>query len=221
MPVKFLDANGDGTTDAAVSAIDFAVDHGARVINASWGGIDYTQPLYDAIAYANAHNVVFVTAAGNDGTDNDVVPSYPASLHLPNELSVAAVDSNGQLPSFSNYGPNTVDLAAPGVDILGDYPTALSASGLQVLSGTSMSTAYVTGVVALLEGLHPGLHGDPDRPADRRHHESAPEPGRQDHHRREWSTPTRLSPPPTPTSGRRSLPRTSITAPTARPLKGS
>ena len=155
MPVKFLDANGDGTTDTAVSAIDFAVDHGAKVINASWGGIDYTQPLYDAIAYANAHNVVFVTAAGNDGTDNDVVPSYPASLHLPNELSVAAVDSNGQLPSFSNYGPNTVDLAAPGVNILGDYPTALAASGLQVLSGTSMSTAYVTGVIALLEGLHP------------------------------------------------------------------
>jgi len=155
MPVKFLDSNGNGTTDQAVSAIIFAVNHGAKVINASWGGINYTQPLRDAIAYANAHNVVFVTAAGNNGTNNDLIPSYPASLRLPNELSVAAVDSNGQLPSFSNYGAHTVDLAAPGVNILGDYPSILSANGLQVLSGTSMATAYVTGVVALIEGQHP------------------------------------------------------------------
>ncbi len=155
MPIKFLDSNGDGTTDRAVSAIIFAVNHGAKVINASWGGLDYTQPLYDAISYANAHNVVFVTAAGNDGTTNDFFPSYPASFRLPNELSVASVDSNGQLASFSNYGAQTVDIAAPGVDILGDYPTNLSSNGLQVLSGTSMSTAYVTGVVALLAGIHP------------------------------------------------------------------
>lgn len=155
LPVKFLDATGVGTTDDAVSAIYYAVNHGARVINASWGGIDYTQPLDDAIAYANAHNVVFVTAAGNEGVDNDTTPSYPASIRLPNTLSVAAVDSNGQLPSFSNYGSATVDIAAPGVGILGDYPTSLSASGGQILSGTSMSTAYVSGVVALLAGLHP------------------------------------------------------------------
>ena len=155
MPVKFLDSNGEGTTSEAVSAIYYAVNHGARVINASWGGIGFTQPLDDAIAYANAHNVVFVTAAGNDGTDNDLVPSYPASLRLPNELSVAAVDANGQFPSFSNYGPQTVNLAAPGVSILGDYPTSLSASGYQVLSGTSMSTAFVTGVAALLVSQHP------------------------------------------------------------------
>ena len=155
MPVKFLDSNGEGTTDAAVSAIDFAVNHGARVINASWGGVDFTQPLEDAVAYANAHNVVFVTAAGNESADNDVVPSYPASLREPNELSVAAVDANGQFPSFSNYGPNTVDIAAPGVNILGDYPYALSATGFQVLSGTSMSTAYVSGVAALLASEHP------------------------------------------------------------------
>ena len=145
MPVKFLDSSGVGTTDEAVSAIYYAVNHGARVINASWGGIDFTRPLADAISYANAHNVVFVTAAGNEGANNDVVPSYPASIRLPNELSVAAVDANGQLPSFSNYGANSVDIAAPGVSILGEYPTAFSANGLQVLSGTSMSTAFVSG----------------------------------------------------------------------------
>ena len=157
LPIKFLDANGVGSTDRAVSAIYYAVNHGAKVINASWGGIDFTQPLRDAVAYANAHNVVFVSAAGNEGTNNDSTPSYPASLRLPNELSVAAVDSIGRLPSFSNYGPRTVDLAAPGVSILGDYPIAFSANGLQVLSGTSMSTAYVSGVAALLAGAHPEL----------------------------------------------------------------
>ena len=157
MPVKFLDSNGNGTTDAAVSAIIYAVNHGARVINASWGGLDFTQPLYDAISYANAHNVVFVTAAGNDGTDNDVVPSVPATFRLPNELSIAAVDANGQLASFSNYGPQTVDIAAPGVDILGDYPTNFSSNGLQLLSGTSMSTAFVSGVAALVAGQFPNL----------------------------------------------------------------
>ena len=104
MPLKFLDANGNGSTDDAVAAIYFAVNQGAKVINASWGGVDYSGPLDDAIAYANAHNVVFVTAAGNDGTDNDFVPSYPASFRQPNELSVAAVDQDGNLASFSNYG---------------------------------------------------------------------------------------------------------------------
>ena len=155
MPVKFLDSSGDGTTAQAVSAIYYAVDHGARVINASWGGIDYTQPLAQAIAYANAHNVVFVTAAGNEGSNDDIIPSFPASLRQPNELSVAAVDANGQLPSFSNYGATTVDLAAPGVSILGDYPTTLAANGYQVLSGTSMATAYVSGVAALIASQHP------------------------------------------------------------------
>ena len=155
MPLKFLDANGNGSTDDAVSAIYYAVNHGARVINASWGGVEYDSALNDAIAYANAHNVVFVTAAGNDGTNNDLTPSYPSSFRQPNELSVAAIDRNGALPSFSNYGATTVDVAAPGVDIISDVPTSLVASGLEDLSGTSMSTAYVSGVAALLAGAFP------------------------------------------------------------------
>lgn len=157
MPLKFLDANGNGSTDNAVSAIYYAVQHGAKVINASWGGVESTQPLNDAIAFANAHNVVFVTAAGNDGTNNDLIPSYPSSFRQPNELSVAAVDRNGRLPSFSNFGPGTVDIAAPGVSIVSDVPTFIDPSGLQILSGTSMSTAYVSGVAALVAGMNPSL----------------------------------------------------------------
>ncbi len=157
MPLKFLDSNGNGSTSDAVSAIYFAVAHGAKVINASWGGVGYYGPLADAIAFANANNVVFVTAAGNDGTNNDVVPSYPASFREPNELSVAAVDQNGALASFSNYGATTVNLAAPGVDIVSEVPTSIVPSGLESLSGTSMSAAYVSGVAALVAGVNPSF----------------------------------------------------------------
>jgi thermitase len=155
MPLKFLDQNGNGTTANAVSAIYYAVQHGAKVINASWGGQQFYGPLADAISYANAHNVVFVTASGNDGTDNDIVPSYPASYQMPNELSVASVDQNGNLASFSNYGVSTVNLAAPGVNIVSEVPTSIDPSGLETLSGTSMSTAYVSGVAALVASVNP------------------------------------------------------------------
>jgi subtilisin family serine protease len=150
MPVKVLDASGSGTTDEAVNGIYFAVNHGARVINASWGGGPYSQAMANAIAYANQHGVVFVTAAGNDGTNNDRRPSYPGSYRLPNEIVVAAIDQFGNLASFSNYGPTTVDLGAPGVNILSTVP-----GGFATYSGTSMATPYVAGTVALLVGLHP------------------------------------------------------------------
>jgi subtilisin family serine protease len=150
MPVKILDAFGNGTTDAAVSGIYYAVQHGAKVINASWGGGPPSPAMASAIAYAGSQGVVFVTAAGNDGTDSDVIPSYPGSYRLPNEIVVAAVDPNGNLASFSDYGARTVDLAAPGVNILSTVP-----GGFEVLSGTSMATPYVAGVVALLAGQHP------------------------------------------------------------------
>lgn len=150
MIVKVLDNNGNGSTDAAVSGIYYAVQHGARVINASWGGGDYSQAMHDAIAYAGAHGVVFVTAAGNDGTDSDFTPSYPGSYRLPNEITVAAVDSSGHLAGFSDYGAQTVDLAAPGVNIWSTIPGSFAS-----YSGTSMATPYVTGVVSLVLSLHP------------------------------------------------------------------
>ena len=153
MPLKILGANGSGTTQAAVSAIYFAVNHGARVINASWGGSQYSQAMLNAISYANSKGVVFVTAAGNNGVDNDTtLANYPANYRLPNELVVAAVDSSGNLASFSDYGPHTVDLGAPGVNIFSTVP-----GGYATYSGTSMATPFVSGVVALVAGLHPEL----------------------------------------------------------------
>ncbi|WP_435006513.1 S8 family serine peptidase [Tundrisphaera lichenicola] len=155
MPLKFLDSTGSGSTSDAISAIYFAVRHGARVINASWGGVENTPALRDAISYANSKNVIFVTAAGNDSSNNDIVANYPASYRLPNVLSVAAVDRNGKLAGFSNYGRNSVDVAAPGVDILSDVPSGVSADRLATLSGTSMSSAFVSGIAALLIGQRP------------------------------------------------------------------
>jgi subtilisin family serine protease len=153
MSVKVLAANGSGSISAAVSGIMFAVDHGARVINASWGGSQFSQSMLDAINYANSKGCVFVTAAGNDGLDNDVnVANYPANYRLPNELVVAAVDASGNLASFSDYGAQTVDLGAPGVNVYSTIP-----HGFATYSGTSMATPYVAGVVSLVAGQNPGL----------------------------------------------------------------
>ena len=152
MILKTIDAAGYGSTDAAVAAIHYAVDHGARVINASWDGAQFDPALADAVNYASNRNVVVVVAAGNESANDDAVPDYPASFRAPNEIAVAAVDEAGNLTSFSNYGPRTVAIAAPGADILSTYLRR----GYSVLSGTSMAAPFVTGVVALVASEHPG-----------------------------------------------------------------
>jgi subtilisin family serine protease len=152
MPLKVLDANGDGNDAEIVSAIDFAVQHGARVINASWGGGPPSQAVANAISYAGSQGAVFVTAAGNNGTNIDNTPFYPASYHLPNEIAVAAVNQAGSLAGFSDFGARTVALAAPGVNIVSTVP-----GGYAFESGTSMAAPYVSGVVALVAGLYPSV----------------------------------------------------------------
>lgn len=150
MPLKILGSDGGGSTQDAIAGIYFAANHGARVINASWGGNAYSQAMSDAIKYANNKGAVFVTAAGNDDSNSDVDPAnYPANYRLPNELVVAAVDSGGNLAGFSNYGVRTVDLAAPGVGIWSTIPGSYAS-----YSGTSMAVPHVSGVVALLAGRY-------------------------------------------------------------------
>lgn len=153
MALKFLDQNGSGTTEDAVSSIQYAIDNGARVINNSWGGADDDTILENVYQDAADAEVALVAAAGNDGDNNNRVASYPADYSdgiL--SLSVAATDSNDLLASFSNYGSNTVHIAAPGVEIASTLPS--NTYGYE--SGTSMSSPHVAGALALLAALHPG-----------------------------------------------------------------
>ena len=152
MALKFLDSSGSGSLGNAIKAIDYAIaikqkyGIGRMVLNNSWGGGGFSQPLHDAIDRARAAGIVFVAAAGNESNDNDVNPSYPAGYDISNVVSVAAVDKNGNLANFSNYGASSVDIAAAGVDILS---TSLN-GGYALLSGTSMATPHVSGALALL-----------------------------------------------------------------------
>ncbi len=124
MALKALDLNGEGTLDEILSAIQYARANGARIANCSFGfytdGGDFPKSLSDAIS--SSPDILFVCAAGNDGTDNDKTPLYPASLALPNVISVAASDTSDGLASFSNFGAKTVQIAAPGVDVLSTIP---------------------------------------------------------------------------------------------------
>ena len=156
MPLKFLNAQGTGYLSDAISAILYAVDMGAKVLNNSWGGGQYSRALRDAIAYADASGVLFVAAAGNDRRDNDLRPHYPSSYDLPNIIAVAATDNWDNLASFSNYGKKSVDLGAPGVNILSTY----SNNRYTRLSGTSMATPHVTGVAGLVLAQFPGISKD-------------------------------------------------------------
>lgn len=117
MPVRMLNAFGVGTVDQFVGAIDYAVQKGAKILNTSLGGSTYSQSEYDAIARANAAGVLVIAAAGNQSSNNDTKPLYPANHNLPNIISVAATDQNDALASFSNHGARTVHVAAPGKNI--------------------------------------------------------------------------------------------------------
>ena len=147
--LKFLDANGEGNTADAATAIDSAVRAGARVINASWGGPAYSYALFRAIRNAASRQVMVVAAAGNEGRLADSYPEYPAAFDLPNVISVAATDTSDLLLDFSNYGPRTVDLGAPGDEIYSTVPRQTSASGYAPFSGTSMAAPHVSGAAAL------------------------------------------------------------------------
>jgi len=152
MAVKFLDANGGGTLENAVKAIDYATKMGANVMSNSWGGGGFTQTLLDAIKRSNEAGAVFIAAAGNDDTNNDSSPTYPGSYQVENIVAVAAIDNRGQRASFSNYGRKTVHLGAPGVNIL-----STTGGKYASFSGTSMATPHVAGVAALLWANEPSL----------------------------------------------------------------
>ncbi len=171
MAVKILGADGSGTTLGLVAGVKYAVDNGAKVINlslgtcpAGWGGcpdqID-TTAFRDAIEYALRRGVMIIAAAGNEGVNTDTYPVYPASLtgDYTNLISVASVDSDGSLSSFSNYGEKTVDVGAPGgfdADGRSVLTTSLG-NTYSYFAGTSIATAFVAGEVAMIRALYPNM----------------------------------------------------------------
>ena len=151
MALKFMAANGIGSVADELDAINYAKLKGARVVNMSFGSSDPSE--FERQAMAGASSILFAAAACNNHQNSDIFPCYPASYDLPNIISVAATDQNDNLASFSNYGPKTVAVAAPGVDI----ESTFLGSAYQLLSGTSMSTPFVSGLAALILSQKPSL----------------------------------------------------------------
>ena len=159
MALKFLGADGIGSTLDAVPAFYYAVANGADVLSNSWGGGDFLQSLQDAIDYAYSQGVTIVAAAGNDDSNS---PPYPA--YYEHVISVAATDSDDQKASFSNYG-EWVDIAAPGVFILslrasGTFMGTVYDKYTTIASGTSMACPHVAGACALMLSIYPFLTSD-------------------------------------------------------------
>ncbi|MCH6259210.1 S8 family serine peptidase [Puniceicoccaceae bacterium K14] len=153
--LKFLSAEGRGDALGAIECIYYAIAVNASVINASWGGgpESYNQALENAIAQAADANIVFVAASGNDGRNTNNRPNYPSSYNLPNVISVGSIDQTGEVSSFSNRGSKSVDLFAPGGEILSAYNRY--PSDYHTISGTSMAAPFVTGAAALGKAVFP------------------------------------------------------------------
>jgi len=177
MALRFID-DGKGTTENALRAIDYAVANGAKIINASWGSesTQENRALREAIDRAGKHGIIFVAASGNGrkdpntgkmigyDNDSDLKPIVPASFSLPNLLSVAAINEQGGLTSFSNWGQKSVKLGAPAVKIFSTVPknryqdTLIDLGSIKVTwDGTSLAAPFVTGAIAAFWSEHPSL----------------------------------------------------------------
>jgi subtilisin family serine protease len=180
MPVKVLSSQGSGDLATITAGILYAIQNGADIINLSLGGPGSgsltrdLQDLINVVEIAKQNNVLIIAAAGNGGNDglgdcNDENPVYPSNIPKDNMISVAAVDSNNSLTSYSNYGTNTVHIAAPG----GDYSNGgLLSTGIPNCngpcndnstsyfrsSGTSMATPVVAGLAALIKSSNTNMN---------------------------------------------------------------
>lgn len=160
MILKYYDPTSSGNDNLknTVKAIEYATKMNAHIINYSGGGLEPSAQELAAIKKSRDKGILFVAAAGNESSDSDQQKYYPADYDLDNIISVTAIDKFSQVLSSSNYGINTVDIAAPGNDIYSTLP----GNQYGVMTGTSQATAFVTGVGALLMG-----HNKEFRKADR------------------------------------------------------
>ncbi len=153
MAVKFLGAAGNGTLEAGILATEYAIQNGADILSNSWGGDGFSKAFEEVIEEANRRGIVYVAAAGNDHSNNDTEPTYPAAYRNANVISVAATDHKDEKAFFTNWGKTSVHLAAPGVKIL----SSVLAGKYHVYSGTSMACPHVAGAAAVLKAHLPEL----------------------------------------------------------------
>lgn len=149
MPVRIFNNWGHSEAGISTAAIIWAVDHGARVINASWGSPMLSEAAKTAYQYAIAKNVVLVAAVGNSGKDD--TEYYPGAS--PEAIGVAAINADDRWASFSTFG-DWVDLAAPGANVLSTYPLKLG-NGYKIMDGTSMAAPFVSAAAALVRSQYP------------------------------------------------------------------
>jgi thermitase len=151
LPLRVLDATGSGSSSAVASAFDLAGRMGIPIVNASLGSSGLSTTQLNAV---QAHpNTLYVVAAGNDGRNNDVTPTYPCAMGLANIVCVGATDNRDAVATFSNTGASSVDLFAPGVAVLSTYGT-----GYAYMSGTSMATPQAAGTLALMRQAAPTVN---------------------------------------------------------------
>ncbi len=155
MGLKFLGDDGFGSLDDAIECIDYAIAMGADITNNSWGGGPESTLLREAIERAESAGILFIAASGNIAMNLDSFPFFPASHDVDNIISVGAIDRSGDIANFSNIGPLSVDLLAPGVDIYSTFYTGNNAYA--TYSGTSMAAPHVSGVAALILSQYPGI----------------------------------------------------------------
>lgn len=157
MAVKYYSESAPGSLNLinTIKALNYAIDHNARIINYSGGGPEFSESEYLAMKRAEAKGILVVCAAGNERQDTDKRENfyYPAAYGLSNIISVAATDIRNKLISSSNWGKNKVDVAAPGENIYSTLPGGRHGT----MTGTSQATAFVTGMAALLLAKNPSM----------------------------------------------------------------
>lgn len=157
MPIRAFSPEGISDAFTVSQAIKYAVDHGARVINLSFGSTEDSKVMHDAITYAQQRGVLLVAAVGNENQGNDVAPQFPANWNL-EVMGVAAIDDNNRKAGFSNFGTD-VSVSAPGVNLVSIYPELNNAPDYALWSGTSFAAPIATASAALL------LENNPNRNA--------------------------------------------------------
>jgi subtilisin family serine protease len=155
MPLRFLNYEGLGDTEDAIKSIYYAAKERVSVINLSFAGEGYDKELFDAIETARKNDVVVVVSSGNDGENIEKQAIYPAKFKLPNLITVAASTEDDELLESSNWGHSSVHLAAPGEDLIGPWLDTWDTN-----SGTSFSTALVSGAVGLVRSVNPKLSAE-------------------------------------------------------------